>query len=451
MGCCKGRPTEYDEEDQPEPIFKKVRERGCTDILCCLLLFLMIITMVSIAVFSLINGDINYIIYPHDYLSQFCGYSSGVEHLPKGYFPQLDKDIKEFLPLLLSSPYAIASFRPYTLCVESCPNIFSLSSPQAFGGRTYPGAARSNVSAPVFYNLRATETAHHYCLPTTRMEEGPTRLICGMPTCLNETLLDQLDPLGIPHPNCTTGANRILSDPSVDTAWVITDETKPFCEFVVQENTNQQFLPDGGDDPQTRHFERLFAQHVQWAYAYFEAVLDARQQVFIAGLGFPLIFAFCWFIFLFLFAGFIIMLAILLFFCCMLAGCIWLYAEAGLFTLDALEGCAKNPTNCTISTLRASGDEETSTWCASAAATPTQLPLTMPRIAHRIAYRISHRDAHCDAHPLRHPCVACRPAGSLLALRSQSAASLVVSPLSRPRSSALAGTWSSRWRRPSAW
>lgn len=79
-------------------------------------------------------------------------------------------------------------------------------------------------------------------------------------------------------------------------------------------------------------------------------------QVLVTGLLLPLILALSWFILLYFFAGLIIILAIVLFFCCMLAACIWLYAEAGLYTLDALDGCARSLHNCTISTFAASGN-----------------------------------------------------------------------------------------------
>ena len=79
-------------------------------------------------------------------------------------------------------------------------------------------------------------------------------------------------------------------------------------------------------------------------------------QVLVTGLLLPLILALSWFILLYFFAGLIIILAIVLFFCCMLAACIWLYGEAGLYTLDALDGCARSLHNCTISTFAASGN-----------------------------------------------------------------------------------------------
>ena len=127
--CCP--PTDDDED---KPIFKKNNERHCTDVCCCLLLFFMIVVMVVIAVYSLIHGDIKRIIYPTDYLGQFCGLTPGVTDLTNCFFPRLEKDIQTFLPLFLSSPYAIVSFRPYTLCVQECPRAFSLANPQAFGG-----------------------------------------------------------------------------------------------------------------------------------------------------------------------------------------------------------------------------------------------------------------------------------------------------------------------------
>ena len=86
-GCCAGSVGGYDEDDQPEPIFKKIRDRGCTDIGCCVFLVFYIALMAAIAGFSVLNGNINYIIYPHDYLGQvragrFCaGHSSCVEQL----------------------------------------------------------------------------------------------------------------------------------------------------------------------------------------------------------------------------------------------------------------------------------------------------------------------------------------------------------------------------------
>ena len=265
MVCCwRCKELDDEDDDQVEPIFKTVRHRWCTDVACLCFLFLSIIIMLSIAVFSLTNGDINYILYPVDYLGQvrpyastpdarrfmhttapairpsqlsaphavvqFCGHSPRVSHLPKVFFPQLDEDIKTFLPLLVTSPTALATFRPYALCVAECPTIFSLANPQPFGGPLYPGAATSNRSSTTFYNLRGSEAALNYCLPTTKLSPANNRLLCGLPVCDNQTMLSAMAAEGL-----TTTCTSIPSTPEVTTAWVIDVPAKEkYCDFVVK-------------------------------------------------------------------------------------------------------------------------------------------------------------------------------------------------------------------------
>ena len=192
MGCCGDRPG--------KEIFRK--ERRCTDCLILLPFLAFLGAMGAVASVSIVGGDPDRFIYPSDYLGQFCGKpGSVVADRPYGFFPELDSDIKAQLPTLLAG--RLWDFKPFTLCVSSCPAKFSLVSPEAYGGAGYPGAGATD---PEHYNLFETVELAKRCFPTVDVSEGTTRDLCAVPDCKNSELNATLHGTLV----CTSGATPTL-------------------------------------------------------------------------------------------------------------------------------------------------------------------------------------------------------------------------------------------------
>ena len=142
-------------------VFKPTESRGCTDSLCLVFWILCVAGFVTTAVLAIIcerlarrhgavsggarapynasssparlpararlltprvrphpsssGGDVNYVLYPVDYKGQFCGLTEGLVEKKKIFYPRLDTDIADALPLL-TTPTGILYFRPYGLC-----------------------------------------------------------------------------------------------------------------------------------------------------------------------------------------------------------------------------------------------------------------------------------------------------------------------------------------------
>jgi len=301
-------------------IFKPLSKRCCTDILCLLFFLVYLVAQLVIAFLAITNGDMNYIMYPKDYLGQYC--TADLPGRTKAFYPRLDKDLQEQAAFFAAGPAGFYYFQPYTLCVAECPAAFSLSNPETYGGPTYPGAA---TDAPSFYAGTATTDIFDRCLPRTDTQPGLDRQLCGAPACNDEALATCL---GF-APECTVGENAISSDPSVTTAWYVDNATmSTCCDFEVSEVNTQTFLPADAT-AESRAYERQFAAYVSSAFGVFRAVSDSSGIVLIMGLAAPIAFAFVWFILLFCFAGLLVVLALLIFFVALLALTAYLYYKAG--------------------------------------------------------------------------------------------------------------------------
>ncbi|XP_030636989.1 choline transporter-like protein 2 isoform X2 [Chanos chanos] len=107
-----GEPRKYD------PDFKgPIQNRGCTDIVCCILFILAVLGYVAVGIVAWSQGDPRKVIYPTDSMGQFCG-QAGTPVANKPY-------LFYFNIMKCASPMVLLEFQcPTTqLCVESCPNI----------------------------------------------------------------------------------------------------------------------------------------------------------------------------------------------------------------------------------------------------------------------------------------------------------------------------------------
>ncbi|XP_058863932.1 choline transporter-like protein 2 isoform X1 [Acipenser ruthenus] len=108
-----GEPQKYD------PTFKgPIHNRGCTDIVCCILFIVAIIGYFIVGIVAWSHGDPRKVIYPTDSRGQFCG-QAGTE-LEKTPF------LFYFNIMKCASPLVLLEFQcPTTqICVEKCPDKF---------------------------------------------------------------------------------------------------------------------------------------------------------------------------------------------------------------------------------------------------------------------------------------------------------------------------------------
>ena len=124
------------------------------------------------------------VIYPADYNGNYCGKSGTVvEHQPYAYFPQLDRDIKAQLPVLMAGNWL--KFAPYAICVAQCPAQFSLVDQTSYGGCNYTGAdcGSGEDNAPSFYSSFETKKMLKRCFPVLEVAKGEERELCSIPDC----------------------------------------------------------------------------------------------------------------------------------------------------------------------------------------------------------------------------------------------------------------------------
>ncbi|KAK7940164.1 hypothetical protein WMY93_003490 [Mugilogobius chulae] len=108
-----GEPRKYD------PTFKgPLQNRGCTDIVCCILFILAILAYFAVGILAWTQGDPRKAIYPTDSRGQFCGHvGTPLEKKPLLFYFNIMK---------CASPMVLLEFQcPTTqMCVETCPNKF---------------------------------------------------------------------------------------------------------------------------------------------------------------------------------------------------------------------------------------------------------------------------------------------------------------------------------------
>ncbi|KAM4716669.1 choline transporter-like protein 2 isoform 2-T2 [Anableps anableps] len=108
-----GEPRKYD------PSFKgPIQNRGCTDIICCILFVLAVLGYIAVGILAWSQGDPRKAIYPTDSRGQFCGQAGT---------PLEKKRLLFYFNIMkCASPMVLLSFQcPTTqMCVEKCPDKF---------------------------------------------------------------------------------------------------------------------------------------------------------------------------------------------------------------------------------------------------------------------------------------------------------------------------------------
>ncbi|XP_038179229.1 choline transporter-like protein 2 isoform X3 [Arvicola amphibius] len=106
-----GTPQKYD------PTFKgPIYYRGCTDVVCCVLLFLAIVGYVAVGIVAWTHGDPRKVIYPTDSRGEFCG-QKGTKNVNKHF-------LFYFNIVKCASPLVLLEFQCPTpqICVKQCPD-----------------------------------------------------------------------------------------------------------------------------------------------------------------------------------------------------------------------------------------------------------------------------------------------------------------------------------------
>nr|XP_033780094.1 choline transporter-like protein 2 isoform X2 [Geotrypetes seraphini] len=109
----QGEPRKYD------PTFKgPIHNRGCTDIVCCILIVIAILGYFVVGFVAWTHGDPRKVIYPTDSRGQFCG-QLGTQNEKKPF-------LFYFNIMKCASPMVLLEFQcPTTqICVEKCPKRF---------------------------------------------------------------------------------------------------------------------------------------------------------------------------------------------------------------------------------------------------------------------------------------------------------------------------------------
>nr|XP_040047524.1 choline transporter-like protein 2 isoform X1 [Gasterosteus aculeatus aculeatus] len=108
-----GEPRKYDAN------FKgPIQNRGCTDIVCCILFVIAILGYIAVGILAWSQGDPRKVIYPTDSRGQFCGQAGT---------PLANKPLLFYFNIMkCASPMVLLEFQcPTTqMCVEKCPEKF---------------------------------------------------------------------------------------------------------------------------------------------------------------------------------------------------------------------------------------------------------------------------------------------------------------------------------------
>ncbi|KAM7386283.1 hypothetical protein PAMA_009090 [Pampus argenteus] len=106
----------YGEPRKHDPTFRgPIQNRGCTDIVCCILFILAILAYIAVGILAWSQGDPRKVIYPTDSRGQFCGQVGT---------PLENKRLLFYFNIMkCASPMVLLEFQcPTTqMCVEKCP------------------------------------------------------------------------------------------------------------------------------------------------------------------------------------------------------------------------------------------------------------------------------------------------------------------------------------------
>ena len=126
------------------------------------------------------------VIYPVDYNGNYCGKpGTSVEKLPYAHFAKLDQDINDQRAVLTKNQWW--NFVPYTICVDECPEKFSIVDNATYGGCDYPGAEKGSGECDpdknTFFAAFKTKQMLKRCFPIIENADAASRTLCAVPAC----------------------------------------------------------------------------------------------------------------------------------------------------------------------------------------------------------------------------------------------------------------------------
>lgn len=129
-----GKPVEYD------PSFKgPIHDRGCTDIICCLLFIIFFLGMIAVGGWAYVKGNPEYLLYPTDSQGNLCGRGDKATK-PYLFFFDLLQCAKA------GASVVVQGCPTPQICVENCPdNYFEWYSLQALETKTKTRTNRTNM------------------------------------------------------------------------------------------------------------------------------------------------------------------------------------------------------------------------------------------------------------------------------------------------------------------
>uniref|UniRef100_A0A3Q2W827 Choline transporter-like protein n=1 Tax=Haplochromis burtoni TaxID=8153 RepID=A0A3Q2W827_HAPBU len=157
-----GQPAQFDHN------FKgPVKNRGCTDIICCILFLLVIIGYIAVGVLAWIYGDPRDILYARNSTGWFCGVGPNKDRPNLLYF-----DILKCATSVNVMASVLNGFQcPTTqVCVKECPSDFWAVKIQSY----LPGEKPANVFNP------------NYCVPSLNLNNSN---LVSYKWCLKESIL----------------------------------------------------------------------------------------------------------------------------------------------------------------------------------------------------------------------------------------------------------------------
>lgn len=131
--------SKYGEAAKFDPTFKgPIKNRGCTDIICCILFMAVILGYLVVGVLAWLYGDPRHVLYPRNSTGWFCGTGEN-----KGRSNLFYMDILKCASSVnvLANPLNGFQCPTTQVCVEKCPSAFWAVGPPSF----LPGVAPKDV------------------------------------------------------------------------------------------------------------------------------------------------------------------------------------------------------------------------------------------------------------------------------------------------------------------
>jgi hypothetical protein len=97
-----------------------VQDRGCTDVICCLIFVAFLVFLVAAGGYGLIHGKPYLLLTPWDSDQNGCGYDAITLEYPYLYFPAINLDAAQSAASNPSEA-SVSDIFKYGTCVKECP------------------------------------------------------------------------------------------------------------------------------------------------------------------------------------------------------------------------------------------------------------------------------------------------------------------------------------------